>query len=119
MIARGSVVAGIVVFVFASPFAVAAATERAQISVDPSQWLKDYGPVGALVIGIVVVFAMFLRVLRPKIEAFLDAGASERLAFRDLANSLKHRFSEESIEERKLFRDAIDALRSEKGPKNP
>lgn len=114
MIARAGIFAAFVALVLLSPLAVAAANEHAQINPDSGPWLKDYGPTGVLVLGIVGVVWRVAALLRPKAEAFLDAGIAERLAFRDLARSLQHRFSDESIEERKLFREAIEALRTER-----
>lgn len=114
LIGRGAVASVAGVLICLSPMAVASATEHVQASSEPGQWLHDYLPVGTLVAGIVGVLWRFLAAIRPKVEAWLDAGMEERVAMRDLAVDLKRQFSDDAVDDRETLKAAIAEIRAER-----
>lgn len=99
----------------ASPIAVAHVTTHAiNQSESWTDSLKQLGPAGALVVGLLGIVWRVATWLRPSIEAWFAAGTKERDAMRALAVSLRDRFEQEEQHDREELRKVLEELREKR-----
>lgn len=95
-----------------------ALTDQEPFPQDALGWFTKYGTPNGFFIFLGWCVWKLICWVRPKAEAWFDAGIRERDSYRVLAEVLKQRFEEEHVEERKMLREALTALR-EIAPQKP